>query len=163
MDFKVIANEEEFVECARVIRAAYLTVAAEFNITEQNAPTYAAFNTVEKLKNEINKPVRLFGLFDGGKQVGCVALERSHDEKNVFFLERLAVLPEERHKGYGAALLDFAFKQAKMANGVKVKIGIIDENRVLKEWYIGYGFSPVGTKVYPHLPFTVCFMEKGVG
>ena len=33
---------------------------------------------------------------------------------------------------------------------------------LLKNWYMSYGFRETGTKAFPHLPFTVCFMEKEI-
>ncbi|MBN2352256.1 MAG: GNAT family N-acetyltransferase [Spirochaetales bacterium] len=162
MEFREVTGELEIETCAEVIRKSFRTVADEFGLTEENAPTNPAFLTVEKLRQAIAKPVRFFGLFDGTRQVGCVALERSHDEAGVFFLERLSVVPEERRNGYGAALMDHACREAKKAGAEKIKIGIIDENRVLKRWYLDYGFTETGTKTFAHLPFTVCFMEKNI-
>ncbi|MEJ6951365.1 hypothetical protein [Natronospora cellulosivora (SeqCode)] len=40
-----------------------------------------------------------------------------------------------------------------------LKIGVINENKVLKEWYIDLGFLETGRKNFSHLPFEVCFME----
>jgi len=162
MEIREIAAELEIEVCADVIRKSFRTVADELGLTEENAPTNPAFLTVEKLRETIAKPVLFFGLFDGGRQVGCVALEPSHDEVGVFFLERLSVVPEERHNGYGATLMDHAFQEAKKAGAGKIKIGIIDENLVLKRWYLDYGFTETGTKTFAHLPFTVCFMEKNI-
>ena len=41
-------------------------------------------------------------------------------------------------------------------------IGIIEENNRLRDWYIRQGFSHIGTKVLPHLPFTVGLMVLSV-
>lgn len=41
----------------------------------------------------------------------------------------------------------------------KIKIGIVEENTILKEWYEKIGFVHTGTKKFEHLPFTVGFME----
>lgn len=46
--------------------------------------------------------------------------------------------------------------------GGSVSIGIINENRVLKNWYIEYRFAETGTRKSSHLPFEVCFLEKEV-
>jgi hypothetical protein len=50
----------------------------------------------------------------------------------------------------------------KQANGVKVSIGIINENTILKKWYADYGFIETAIKEYSHLPFNVCLMEKSI-
>ena len=41
----------------------------------------------------------------------------------------------------------------------KIKIGIIEENIILKEWYKNFGFTHTAAKKFDHLPFTVKFME----
>ena len=58
--------------------------------------------------------------------------------------------------------MDFTKEYVKSQNGEIVIIGIIDENKILKQWYSDYGFIVKGTKVFSHLPFTVCFMELKV-
>ena len=40
-----------------------------------------------------------------------------------------------------------------------ITIGILEENKVLKEWYIKNGFVCNGTRKFEHLPFTVGFMS----
>jgi N-acetylglutamate synthase-like GNAT family acetyltransferase len=162
MEFRELKTPAELDACAAVVRESFSTVAEQFRYTPQNAPTFPAFITGEKLLSEQVKAVRFFGAFEGTDQLGCVALEQAPQEKNVFFLERLAVLPRARHRGLGVQLMDYVFGLAKKQGGTKVKIAMVDENRQLKDWYTAYGFRETGTKQYPHLPFLVCFMEKPV-
>ncbi len=68
-------------------------------------------------------------------------------------------MPEYRHKGLGTRLLDYAREQVGEMGGKRISIGIIEENAVLKNWYLAYGFKPTGTRKFEHLPFTVGFME----
>ena len=77
-------------------------------------------------------------------------------------LDHLAVLPEYRHHRIGQELLDYAEKTVHEQNGKLLKIGIIEENERLKEWYLQNGFESTGTKRFEHLPFTVGFMEKDI-
>lgn len=75
-------------------------------------------------------------------------------------LNNLSVLPEYRHLGIGKELVDCAADYSKNTLGInKIKIGIIEENTVLKEWYKALGFVHTGTRKFEHLPFTVGFME----
>ncbi len=149
-----------FEEYARVIRNSFITVAEEFNITRESAPTNPAFAGADSLEKMKEKGIELYGAFRDDLCIGFVAIERANEE--VYYMERLAVLPEYRHNGYGKELLDFVFEQVKKYGGRKVSIGIINGNRVLKDWYIKYGFTEAGTKRFAHLPFEVCFMEKSV-
>ena len=88
---------------------------------------------------------------------------RPADTAGVFYLERLAVLPACRHRGFGRRLVDHAVMIADRQGGHLISIGIIAENRRLKRWYAAYGFAPAGTREFPHLPFTVCYMTLPVG
>ena len=75
-------------------------------------------------------------------------------------LNNLAVLPEYRHLGIGKELVDYAITYSKNILGAnKIKIGIVEENTILKEWYEKIGFVHTGTQKFEHLPFTVGFME----
>jgi len=77
-------------------------------------------------------------------------------------MEKLAILPEYRHKGFGKKLVDFVFDYVRRENGAKVSIGFINENSVLKGWYKDYGFVETNVKQFEHLPFLVCFMERKI-
>ena len=145
-------------EIAKLLRNAFGTVAEDFNFTIEDAPTNPAFISEEELlKASANKRIRYFGYFCNSILVGCYALEQVDD--TLFYLERLAVRPEERHKGIGRELVLHAFDFVKVMKGEKISIGIIDENRVLKEWYKSLGFELGEQKVFSHLPFSVRFME----
>ncbi len=102
----------------------------------------------------------MFGAFIEGICVGCVGVEEA--EESSYWFKKLAVLPEYRHKGYGKALVDFVFDYAKECGGERISIGIIDENHILKNWYLEYGFEEVEKKTFIHLPFTVCYMMKEI-
>jgi len=149
--------ETEFEECAKVIRAAFGTVAEEFGITRENAPTNPAFAGADSLLKMKEKGAQLYGAFEGKACIGFVAIEKASDD--VYYMERLAVLPEHRHRGIGGRLMDFVMDFVRKNNGKKVSIGIINDNRVLKDWYMRYGFVETEVKTYKHLPFDVCFME----
>ena len=64
-------------------------------------------------------------------------------------------------QGIGRALTDFVLKW-QSSGEERVSIGLINKNRVLKNWYISCGFVETGTRMFSHLPFEVCFMEKAV-
>lgn len=152
--------ETEYEECAEVIRASFGTVAEEFGITRENAPTNPAFAGVDSLLKIKEKGAQLYGAFKDDTCIGFVAIEKGADD--VYYMERLAVLPEYRHHGTGRSLIDFVIDFVRKNKGKKVTIGIINDNRVLKDWYMRYGFLETGIKTFKHLPFDVCFMEIGV-
>jgi diamine N-acetyltransferase len=152
-----ISKNESLESSAEVIRAAFRTVAEEFGLTKENCPTHPSFITTEKLVEARSKGLKFYGYFEGDSQAGFVAVEKGSPE--LFYMERLAVLPGCRHKGYGFKLVRHVLGYAGGSGGKKLSIGIIDEHTVLKNWYKQIGFRETGTKKFPHLPFTVCFME----
>jgi len=153
-----IISDEDIKSSALVLRKAFSTVAHQFGLTEENCPTNSAFIQDKALFEMREKGASMFGLFEDDTQVGFVAVERSTD--SLFYLEKLAVIPEFRHKNYGKQLMDYASDYIKAQGGKEISIGIIYENSVLKTWYTNYGFEETGLKEYDHLPFTVCFMKK---
>jgi ribosomal protein S18 acetylase RimI-like enzyme len=150
-------EDHELEECAAVIRAGFLTVAEDFGITKENAPTNGAFLQAVRLFEEKTKGHFMYAAVQEAKIIGYMQMEKSTPE--LYFLQKLVVLPEYRHMGIGRALLDFAKEKVAEWKGNKISIGIIEENTVLKDWYLSYGFEPTATRKFEHLPFTVGFME----
>lgn len=150
-------KEHELDDCIHVIRQGFGTVAKEFGLTQENCPTNGAFMKKERLIFEREKGNLQFGLLYENQLVGFMELAQIDEE--MYSLEKLAVLPEFRHKGFGKKLMDYAKKILKDRKGNLITIGIIEENTVLKNWYLDYGFIHKGTQIFEHLPFTVGFME----
>ncbi len=148
----------ELEQLAAVIRRSFITVAHDFNITPGNAPTNPAFiNEKALLQSAVEKDINYYGCYEHDIIVGCYALEKACNRN--YYLERLAVIPEKRHRGYGRALVLDAFRRAKEKGGNNISIAIIDEHEVLKNWYKNFGFVESGRKTFAHLPFDVCFLR----
>jgi ribosomal protein S18 acetylase RimI-like enzyme len=147
----------DLTACARVIRLSFATVAEAFGLTPQNCPNHPAFIRKERLIAMREAGARFFGLYAADTLAGCVA---ARVKGAIAYIEKLAVLPQYRHMGYGNALMDAALGYAKEQGCGKASIGIIDENTVLKDWYKSMGFTVVEIKEFAHLPFTVCIMTK---
>lgn len=158
MDYEIREiREQELEECAAVIRKGFLTVANEFGITEENAPTNGAFLKKERLEEERAKGHIMYAMVGEDRIIGYMQLERSSPE--LYYLQKLVVLPEYRHLGLGKALLNYAKDRVIEWEGSKISIGIIEENVILKNWYLKYGFETTNIRKFEHLPFTVGFME----
>jgi ribosomal protein S18 acetylase RimI-like enzyme len=99
----------------------------------------------------------MYGLYEKEQLIGYFSLSKTAEQE--YELHNLAVLPEYRHYGYGKMLLDYAKETVGELRGNKIKIGIIDDSKVLKNWYAKNGFVHTGTKRFEQLPFTVGFME----
>ncbi|HEX7365408.1 MAG TPA: GNAT family N-acetyltransferase [Dehalococcoidia bacterium] len=156
---KSIKKQQGLERSVEVIRDSFKTVAVEFGLNESNCPTHPSLITLDKLL-ELSNRAELYGLFQDDRQVGFVAIEKAGG--GVYYLDKLAVLPEYRHHGCGRKLAEFVVNFIAEQAGQKVSLGMIDESTVLKNWYRGLGFEETGTKKFDHLPFTVCFMDRRV-
>jgi len=155
-----LQTKSDLINCVRLLRRSFGTVAVEFALTKATAPTNPAFVTKAKLKEYLRKPVALYGLLENELLIGCVAIEKSKHNNSTFYIERLAVAPEARHHGYGDELLRYAFERIRDAGGATASIGLMDNNDRLKGWYQTKGFVQTACKTIEHLPFKVCYMSK---
>jgi N-acetylglutamate synthase-like GNAT family acetyltransferase len=102
-----------------------------------------------------------FAIENNSHVVGCVALQLANSE--TCYLERLAVLPNQRRRGFGKALIEHALSEARGLGVNYVSIGIITGHTELKDWYKKLGFVEGESKEFPDLPFGVTFMSYAVG
>ena len=154
-------SKNEIAECVNVIRNSFLTVANEFGFTVENAPRFTAFAINEEwltYQLEIEHRPMASYFDDNGKILGYYSLQ--YLENSECELNNLCVLPEARHKKIGEALLDDAVACAKDKGCKKIKIGIVEENKVLRRWYEAHGFIHTHTQKYDFFPFTCGYMER---
>jgi N-acetylglutamate synthase-like GNAT family acetyltransferase len=141
---------------AETTRKSFQDVAERFGLTRQNAPHHPSNCTVDWIRKDMERGVTYFATENRNHVVGCVALERASTE--VCYLERLAVLPGHRRRGFGKALVEHVLSEARLLGARCVSIGIIAEHTELKNWYKGLGFVEGESKEFPHLPFRVSVM-----
>lgn len=140
----------------RLIRQSYRDVADRFELTPATCPKHPSNCTDEWIENDFARGVRYFILEHKTTPAGCVAFESA--DPDLSYLERLAVLPHERNKGFGAQLVAHVFRIAHALGSKKISIGIIAEQTELKQWYQKFGFIEGETRAFNHLPFLVTFM-----
>lgn len=143
---------------AGIIREAFRDVADRFALTAENCPKHPSNCVAEWILRDLTRGVGYYSMQTGGNLAGCVALEIV--DGDVAYLERLAVLPSHRTRGFGAALVGHALAQATAAGAHEVSVGIIAEHVELKAWYGRLGFVENSTKSFPHLPFRVAFLSR---
>jgi ribosomal protein S18 acetylase RimI-like enzyme len=157
-----LRSEEDLQGCVGLLRMAFGTVAEDFGLTAESAPTNAAFTTFENLSRHLQNGLILYGMFVESGLVGCVAIKQAKAEQAVYYIERLAVAPDKRHRGYGGQLLSFAIERIQEMGGTTASIGLMDNNDILKKWYSSKGFVQHDRRRVEHLPFKVCFMSMEV-
>lgn len=150
-------KKSELSTCADVIKQSFLPVAKKFNITKENSPNYVAFSVnTEKLKKQYLNGRKMYVYEDNEHIIGYFSLELSDNECEI---NNLCVLPEYQHKGIGKELLNYAVLSAKQHNISKIKLSIIEENTILKNWYSSSGFVHTHTIKFDSFSFTCGYME----
>ena len=155
-------TETEIPACVQVIRGSFQTVADTFGFTPENAPRFTAFATdAARLRfwmQEQHRP--MYGWFVNGEPVGYYSLLPEAD--GACELGSLCVLPAYRHRGIGEALLHDALARASALGCCVMKLSIVEENTVLRQWYEAQGFVHTGTQKFDFFPFTCGYMEKPI-
>lgn len=152
-------NTNDIAKCVDVIRESFMTVANEFGFTTENAPRFTAFATTEQrlswqLNNE-NRPMYVY-IIDGNI-VGYYSLALLENKECE--LNNLCVVPQFRHQRIGEELLLHSFHTAKSLGCLKMNIGIVEENQILRKWYESFGFQHIKTQKFDFFPFTCGYME----
>ena len=153
-------SKADVPECVEAIRKSFQTVADELGFTSENAPRFTAFATTgERLLAQLDDKNRhMYAYVCDGYIVGYFSLLVK--DGGSCELNNLCVLPEHRHKRMGAELLERAFDNARALGCGRMDIGIVEENKVLRRWYEGFGFVHTGTEKFDSFPFTCGYMEK---
>ena len=152
------ATKEDIPLLTKLIRDSFRDVALRFNLTYENCPTHPSYCTTEWIESAFKKGINYYILERKNVPCGCVALEKA--QSDVFYLERLSVLPPSRRNGFGEAMVNHALNEAKKFGAHRVEIGMISDQTELKEWYKKFGFSIKSEKRFEHLPFKVTFMSR---
>jgi N-acetylglutamate synthase-like GNAT family acetyltransferase len=161
MSLKIrICTKKDAQVLVEITRKSFQDVADRFGLTPENAPRHPSNCTVDWIRNDMEDGVIYYAIENLNHIVGCVALEKANSE--LCYLERLAVLPNQRRRGFGKALVQHALSEAELLGVNYVSIGIIAEQTELKNWYTGLGFVEGESKEFAHLPFRVTFMSYGI-
>jgi N-acetylglutamate synthase-like GNAT family acetyltransferase len=154
------ATRDDVPLLTTLVRTSFRDVAERFHLTPDNCPKHPSNCTPEWFETALEKGVRYYILEENKTSCGCVALEQV--KPDICYLERLAVLPQFRRKGFGEALVKHIITEARKLGIRRVEIGIIAEQTELKEWYEKLGFVFTKEAQFEHLPFRVAFMAKAI-
>ena len=141
-----------------ILNKAFLTVAQQYNFTMENAPTFPAFINSDRIENSLDKGLKMYGYNMNDQIIGCAGF--SYYKEDIYFIERLATLPEYRHLGVGKKLMEYVENKIRDIGGKIVEIHIVDKNIVLKEWYKKLKYVEIRIDEIKTLPFNSCVMNK---
>lgn len=151
------ASAQDIIRITALIRAAFGVVAKRFDLTASNCPKHPSNSTEHWVAADMARGVRYYLATVNNEAVGCMGVENASDGE--CYLERLAVHPLAQRRGVGATLVTYGIDQARRLGVQKVGVAIIAEQNDLARWYQDLGFTPTGTRRFPHLPFDVAFFE----
>jgi predicted N-acetyltransferase YhbS len=152
------ASVQDAIRITALIRSAFGVVAQRFDLTTANCPKHPSNCTEHWMARDLARGVDYFLAEQEGQTVGCMGVEQASTEE--CYLERLAVRPEAQRRGLGAALVNHGIDQAHRLGAARVGVAIIAAQTELADWYQGLGFTPTGTRSFPHLPFEVAFLSR---
>lgn len=151
-------RREDIPECVRVIQRSFQTVADEFGFTPENAPRFVAFATDEnRLLWQWEKEHRLMFLDEEDGEI-CGYYSLLLKENGECELGNLSVLPKHRHQGIGTNLLKHSMDTARKQRCQVMRLSIVEENTVLRQWYEQNGAVHTGTEKFDFFPFTCGYM-----
>lgn len=145
---------------ARLISESNRDVAQQFGLKADNCPKHPSFCAESWVQADFARGERYFILEEDSAPVACVAYETPSPD--LAYLNRLSVLPAHRRRGIGACLVSHIVGLARAEAIRTISIGVIGEHDVLQSWYVRQGFVPGETKRFPHLPFSVRYMNCAV-
>jgi len=147
----------ELRECLDVLKAGYEDIAIKFGMTEDNCPyrgrTRLPFVEFEK---EFLTGYQMYGYFFQEKLVGFLSLVFKENRMDI---HDLAILPEYQNNGFGSDLMRFAKEKAAERKCERIMLGMIDDNKRLKDWYEKHGFITIDQKRFDTVTYTVGKME----
>jgi GNAT superfamily N-acetyltransferase len=141
-----------------MIRGSFQDVADRFGLNAENCPRHPSNCRADWIEKDMARGVKYYVLEYEGHVAGSVALEWVRP--GLCNLERLAVLPAWRRRGFGTALVEHVLAEAGDLGCSTVRIGVIADQTELKEWYGGFGFVETETRDFAHLPFRVAFLIR---
>lgn len=142
---------------AAIVSESNKDVAVLFGLSGSNAPHHPSLCTSDWIRADYDRGERYFTYEDGKDLVGCVACERADEQ--TMYLNRLSVLPNWRHQGFGEQLVRHILELSCAEGATQVSVGIIADHSRLKNWYLQLGFEETGTRSFDHLPFDVTYLK----
>jgi len=150
-------TESDLNDCLYVLKMGFEAGAIKFGQTEENCPNRGRTRLpLSELKKEYHEGSQMYGYFYNDKLVGFLSLSFSDERMGI---NDIVVLPEHQNKGFGTSLMNFAKDEAKKRKCNKIRLGMIDDNIHLKNWYEKHGFKTVELIKYETVAYMVGKME----
>jgi ribosomal protein S18 acetylase RimI-like enzyme len=143
-----------------IINKSFLTVALHFGFTKENAPFFPAFINSSVIENNFNNGLKMYGYIVNGEAVGCAGYSYYKDQ--IYFIQRLATLPDYRHLGVGKKLMEFVENKIIELGGKIAEVHVVDKNILLIEWYKKLNYKEIRTDEIKATPYNSFVMNKAL-
>jgi len=156
MDNIVEINDSRII--TDILNKSFMTVALEFNFTKENAPRFAAFINSDVIEKQFGNGLKMYGYSLNNQIVACMGYSYYKDQ--IYFIERVATLPEYRHLKIGRRLMEFAENKIIENGGQIAEVHVVDKNRLLIEWYEKLRYIEIRVDEIKTFPFNSLVMNK---
>lgn len=154
------ANVNDADQLAALIAASFRDVAEQFGLTRDTCPGHTSYLTAEEVRRGMGFGNQYFMAFCGIEACGAIAIRLPKGGTGI--VEKVAVLPDYRHRGIGRQLMAHAIDTLQLYGAHTAAIGIIADHAVLRGWYEALGFRAGQQTHYAHLPFAVLHMQRTI-
>ncbi len=150
---------EDLSSVVTLLQQAYGTVARRLGLTEAEYPTYPAFQDARGLAACVKRErLKLYLFSDGEQVIACGGFCPARRDGSAAWLKRIAVLPEQRGKGHGKAVVTFLEEIMRGAGYAKSALLCLTANRELAGFYYHLGYRVTGRSRQGNVRYTR--MEK---
>jgi ribosomal protein S18 acetylase RimI-like enzyme len=138
---EIIIELNDSIIITNILNKAFMTVALHFGFTEETVPRFPAFIDSDVIKKQLNNGLKMYGYIIDDQIVACIGYSFYKDQ--IYFIERLATLPEYRHLGIGKTLIKYIENKIKEKGGRTAEIHVVDKNVILVEWYKKMNYNQI--------------------
>jgi len=109
-----------------------------YNILENGVPS----RTIEEVKNEfLNQNTESYLIFLENKYIGIIDFLKNNPNDNCPWIGLLMIHREYHSKGYGKLAYNLFEEKLKQQSFNRVRIGILQENKIAKNFWTSLGFK----------------------
>ena len=127
MDIISVITDTDIDRATVLINNAFATVARQFGFTRETVPSFPAFIDSSVIRRQVQNGLHLYAFRETGEMKGTVGHRMPNDD-HLCLVERLAVLPADRHNGTGTQLMNFISSKVAECGGRIIEVQIVNEN-----------------------------------